>query len=175
MTFSTMTLCFVLLFDCIWRRFIFEHIFFTIYRHTFSQTFKQIFIFNVPSWRCGPWTSAKRESKLVCSSITCVAVTGSCTHLKKNEYLCLSSCNYLLSHVFAAIDLIGSKATNQKLYIYICLASAGIDPRTFQSWVYCLAIWTITPNLHLKKIKKQTELKLIFDVLVCGLFCCCKK
>ena len=41
------------------------------------------------------------------------------------------------------VDLIGSKPANQKHF----LTGLGIEPGTFQSWVYCLANWAITPLL----------------------------
>ena len=51
------------------------------------------------------------------------------------------------------IHLIGSKATNRKQE-----KSQGIEPRTFQSWVFCLAIflaiWAITSRLDYHLVSK---------------------
>ena len=44
---------------------------------------------------------------------------------------------------YLEVDLIGSKATNQKQETYSCLSQD--KPWTFQSRVFCLAIWAITP------------------------------
>ena len=77
-------------------------------------------------------------------------VTGTCTHLMERGYLLLHFHDYLLSCVFAAIWQIlrgGSHRlqSNQLKTRKIFLPQRGIEPRTFQSWVFCLAIWAITP------------------------------
>ena len=78
-------------------------------------------------------------------------VTGTCTHLMERGYLLLHFHDYLLSCVFAAIWQIlrgGSHRlqSNQLKTRKIFLPQRGIEPRTFQSWVFCLAIWAITPS-----------------------------
>ena len=78
-------------------------------------------------------------------------VTGTCTHLMERGYLLLHFHDYLLSCVFAAIWQIlrgGSHRlqSNQLKTRKIFLPQRGIEPRTFQSWVFCLAIWAITPR-----------------------------
>ena len=81
-------------------------------------------------------------------------VTGTCTHLMERGYLLLHFHDYLLSCVFAAIWQIlrgGSHRlqSNQLKTRKIFLPQLGIEPRTFQSWVFCLAIWAITPQQYL--------------------------
>ena len=78
-------------------------------------------------------------------------VTRTCTHLMERGYLLLHFHDYLLSCVFAAIWQIlrgGSHRlqSNQLKTRKNFLPQRGIEPRTFQSWVFCLAIWAITPR-----------------------------
>ena len=89
-------------------------------------------------------------------------VTGTCTHLMERGYLLLHFHDYLLSCVFAAIWQIlrgGSHRlqSNQLKTRKIFLPQRGIEPRTFQSWVFCLAIWAITPHHKYSIIWKSTK------------------
>ena len=65
-----------------------------------------------------------------------------------------SSCDYLLSHALAAMrshkKWIGSKqpTKNKRKCFTLCLSLAR-EPRTFQSWIFCLAIWAIMTLLFL--------------------------
>ena len=47
---------------------------------------------------------------------------------------------------YLKVNLIGSKATNRKQEKLLFWPWLGIEPSTFQSWVFCLVIWAITPR-----------------------------
>ena len=56
------------------------------------------------------------------------------------------------------------KATNQKqekIFLYFCLPWPEIKTKTFQSWVFCLAIWAITPRLQPTMLRLLKKLELM--------------
>ena len=62
------------------------HVLYSTCRHIFSQTLILIFIFGCSlTERRGPWTSLKRESKLVCSSITYFLNSNRDLHTSKGK------------------------------------------------------------------------------------------
>ena len=119
-----------------------------IYKHTYNQTFKWFFIFCMfPIGDVDCWISVKGEVK---ACMFPEQVTETCTHLTERGYLLLWFCTFYgiccipmrknKYGTYLEVDLIPK--TSKNIFKFSCL-SWGFEPRTFQSWIFCLAIQAI--------------------------------
>ena len=121
--------------------------FYIVYTDTWSVKISSFL--DVPSWM---WIMDVCEesswSLFVPQSPASWIVTGTWAILKEKCYLLLHSCDYLLSHVFAAIRQIlrggihsfqrNQQKTRENVFLFF-FPQQGIEPWTFQFWVFCHA------------------------------------
>ena len=114
------------------------------------------------------WTSVNGEFEdwMVSNHLFPETVKGTCAHLMETGNLVLHFftsvkndnnirvviyCHIYMQQIGCILRcrfhrLQSSQPITKHKNFYFSLLSRGFDPRTFQFWVLCLAIWAITPN-----------------------------
>ena len=120
-----------------------NHVLYNTYRHIFSQTFKQIFIFGFVL--ISTWTMDIFEERCISlydpQSPFSRILRGTCTNRNERGYPLLCFCDYLLSHIFAVSQQIlrhglhrfqsSQTKTRENIFLNFSCLCLGLNPGHF--------------------------------------------